>query len=126
MYYSLLTKIRNAGAAKKDTLKSSFSKTDFAVAKVLVQAKYAGDVQKKNVGKYPSLDIKLAYKGGKSVINGYKIMSKPGRRLYVDYRSLRPVKQGYGLAVISTSAGIMSGEDAKKNKLGGEYLFQVW
>ncbi|MBU6500791.1 MAG: 30S ribosomal protein S8 [Patescibacteria group bacterium] len=126
MYYDLLAKIKNAESAKKKTMTTSFSKMDFAVAKSLVQGGYLSDAQKKIVGKKNFLEVKLTHSKNSPALSGFKIISKPSRRLYVDYRSLSSVKQGYGLAIISTSKGIMSGKEAKKQKVGGEYLFQIW
>lgn len=126
MYYDLLVKIKNAEAAKKPSLTSLFSGMDFAVAEVLSKAGYIGGVCKKSVGQRNVLELKLAHGKNGPAVTGFKIMSKPSRRLYADYRSLRPVRQGYGLAVLSTSRGIMSNKDAKKQKVGGEYLFEIW
>jgi small subunit ribosomal protein S8 len=126
MYYDLLAKIKNAEAAKKTKLTVPFSKFDLAVAMVLVKAGYLSDVQKKSLNRKNFLEIKLVDAKKRPAVNGFKIISKPSRRIYIDYRHLRPVKQGYGLAVISTPLGVLSGQEAKKNKVGGEYLFQVW
>lgn len=126
MYYDLLAKIKNAEMAKKEKLTTPFSKFDLAVAKVLVKAGYLNDVQKKSSNRQNFLEIKLAGAKKKPAINGFKIISKPSRRIYVDHRRLRQVKQGYGLAVVSTPQGVLSGQEAKKKKVGGEYLFQVW
>ena len=126
MYYDLLAKIKNAEMAKKKKLTAPFSKFDLAVAKVLVKAGYLNDVQKKSSNRQSFLEIKLVDAKKRPVINGFKIISKPSRRIYIDYRRLSPVKQGYGLAVVSTPQGVLSGQEAKKKKVGGEYLFQVW
>jgi len=99
---------------------------DFAVAGILVKAGYLKDVQKKTIGKKNALEIKLAYMDDQPVLNDFKILSKPSRHFYTGYRKLKTVKQGYGLSVISTPSGIMSGKEAKKTKVGGEYLFEIW
>jgi len=124
MYYNLLPKLKNAIRAKKASLVVPYSKMDLAIARVLVLGGYLGDVQKKTTGRRGYLEIKLAK--GKSPINDFKIISKPSRRIYFDYRNLKPVKHGYGVGVVSTSKGIMSVSEAKKNKVGGEYLFEIW
>ncbi len=125
MYYDLLAKIQNAERAGKNEFTTSFSKMDFAIARVLVEAKYLVDAQKQNVGQKQYLEIKLP-KGSKHAITGFRIMSKPSRRLYIDCKSIYSVRNGYGMSVISTPKGIMSNRNAKKNKVGGEYLFQIW
>ncbi len=126
MYYDLLAKLKNAEQAKKETFLTPFSKMDLSVAKILSQAGYVGDVQKKNVGRREYLEIRVARGKKTHMLSDFKIVSKPSRRLYVGHENLRPVRQGYGIAVISTPQGLMNNKDAKKNKVGGEYLFEIW
>ena len=126
MYYDLLVKIKNAAQAKKEGLQTRFSIFDFAVLKALHGAGFIHDVQKKNVGKKSFLDIKLRYEGGKPAITGVRFLSKPGRRAYVGYRDVKAVRQGYGVSVLSTPSGVMTNRDARKKKVGGEYLFEIW
>ncbi len=126
MHYDLLAKIQNAERAKKESTTTRFSKFDFAVAKILKEEGYVGEVLKKTIGKLEYLEIKMP-KGKKArEINGFKIISKPSRHLYVGAQNLKSVRQGYGTAVVSTSKGVMSGKDARKNNVGGEYLFEIW
>ena len=124
MHYDLVVRIKNAENSEKNSLIANFSKVDFAIAKILAEAGYIKDVQKKTVGKKNFLEIKLA-RGGK-MINGFKIISKPGRRMYVGSEDIRTVRQGYGISVISTSKGVMNNKEARKQKVGGEYLFEIW
>ena len=124
MHYDLLVRIKNAERAGKDSLTANFSKVDFAVAKILVENGYIKDVQKKTLGRKNFLEIKLM-KGG-DAINGFKIVSKPGRRIYIGAEDIHTIRQGYGLAVIPTTQGVMNNKDARKKKIGGEYLFEVW
>ena len=124
MHYDLITRIKNAENSEKDSLTANFSKIDLAIAKILMETGYIKDVQKKTVGRKNYLDIKLA-RGGKT-IHGFKIISKPGRRMYVGVNDIRTIRQGYGLSVISTSKGVMSNKEARKQKVGGEYLFEIW
>ena len=126
MYYDLLAKIKNAGRAKKEAVFTPFSKMDFEIAKILVEKKYLTDVQKKNIDRKSFMEVKLAYRDGEPAISDFKIRSKPGRRFYIGYRDLRPVKGSYGLAILSTPKGIMENRGAKKTKVGGEYLFEIW
>jgi small subunit ribosomal protein S8 len=125
MYYDLLTQIKNAEAARRKSLRVSFSKLDLAVAEILVKHGFIKEVKRKMIGKKKFLDIDLRPKPATEVLQ-FKIVSKPSRHLYTKSKELFPVKQGYGLAVISTSQGIMTGGEAKKRRLGGEYLFEVW
>ncbi|HUZ93094.1 MAG TPA: 30S ribosomal protein S8 [Candidatus Paceibacterota bacterium] len=126
MYYNLLSQLKNAGQAKKESLLLPFSKMDFAVAKVLAETGYAGDVQKKTFGRREFIEVRVRRGKNGPVLNDFKILSKPSRRLYIGYENLKPVKQGYGIAVISTPNGVMSNKQARKQKVGGEYLFEIW
>jgi len=124
MHYDLLVRIKNAERAGKDSLTANFSKVDFAVAKILAESGYIKDVQKKTLGRKSILEIKLM-RGG-DAISGFRIISKPGRRIYIGAEDIHTIRQGYGLAVISTSQGVMNNKDVRKKKIGGEYLFEVW
>lgn len=126
MYYDLLAKIKNAELAKKDTVVTRFTKFDFAVANVLKDAGYLRDAQKTVLGRNEHIEMKLPKSKDGSKIIDFKIVSRPSRHLYVKTGELRVVKRGFGLSVISTPKGVMSGKDARKNKVGGEYLFEVW
>lgn len=126
MYIDLLTKVKNAQAVKAETLKTPFSNMDLIVAEMLVKNGYLDSVVKK--GRMPKriIEIKLKYEKGVGAISGIKIISKPSRRLYSKSARLRPVKQGYGTGFVSTSKGIMSNQEARKQNLGGQLLFEIW
>lgn len=127
MYTHLLAKIKNAQAVKKDSVKLPYSNMDFAIAELLSNHKFLDGAFKK--GRMPKrvLDIKLKYdKNGQGAVQGIKILSKPSRRLYAGYKELRPIRQGYGLLVLSTPKGVMDGKSARKQKLGGQLLFEIW
>lgn len=126
MYYDLLAKIKNAIRAKKESLVTPYSRMDFAVLKVLEDSGYIKSASRKEAGKRTMIEIKLAYDDGKSRISDFKILSRPSRHLYTGYKELSSVRQGHGLAVLSTPQGLMSNREARKNKVGGEYLFQIW
>jgi len=126
MYYDLLSKLKNASRAEKEKMVLPFSKMDLAVLVTLAEAGYIKGAEREAAGKKSVIAVRLAYKDKESVITDFKLMSKPSRRLYIDYRNLRSVRQGHGAAVISTSRGIMTDRQARKNKVGGEYLFQIW
>ena len=124
MYYRLLPEIKNALAAGKEKMTVPFSRMDLAVLEVLRDNDYLKSVEKEMIGKRSMITVRLEGKKRKEV--DFKLLSKPSRRFYSDYRSLHKVRQGYGLGVLSTPLGIMSAADAKKKKVGGEYLFQIW
>lgn len=126
MYIDLLTKLKNAQKAKKESLKVPFSTMDFAIAEILSARGFVGAVSKK--GRMPKrvLEIDLKYDGAKGAISGINFLSVPSRRLYVGYQELRPVKQGFGIALISTPKGILTNKEARKAKVGGQLLFEIW
>ena len=127
MYTDLITRIRNAQQAKKDFVKIMYTNESFAIAEVLARASYIDSVSKK--GRMPKriLEIKLRYgEDGAGAIRGASFISKPSLRRYVGYRELLKVKQGYGISVISTPKGVMTGSEARKEKVGGELLFAIW
>lgn len=127
MYLNLLTKIKNAQVVKKESVKLPYAEMDFVIAELLTKHKFLDGAFKKGRAPKRVLDVKLRYdKEGKGVIQGVNVLSKPSRRLYAGYKDLRPVRQGYGLLVISTPKGIMDGKSARQQKLGGQLLFQVW
>ena len=127
MYIDILTRIKNAQAARKEKLKVPYSKMDMAVLRLLNDHKFVHSVEKK--GRIPkrSIEIKIKYNAKKEgPITGIKFVSTPGRKIYAGYRDLKSVKSGYGLSVISTPRGIMTGQEARKSTVGGQILFEIW
>lgn len=127
MVVDLLTKIKNAQKAKKESMKVPYSNLGFAVAELLAKHHYVESAVKK--GRMPKrvIEIKLKYdQTGQGTIEEIKVLSTPSRRLYRGYKDFRPVRQGYGLAAVSTSKGIMTMQEAKKMKVGGQLLFEIW
>ena len=124
MYYRLLPEIKNALRAGKDKMTVPYSRMDLAVLEVLRDNGYVKSADKEVSGKKSVITIRLSGKKNEDV--EFKLLSKPSRRFYSDYRSLHRVRQGYGIGVLSTPSGVMSAADAKKKKVGGEYLFQIW
>ena len=127
MVADLLTRIKNAQKARKEVTKIPYANFDFAVAELLVKNNYLDSVAKK--GRMPKrvMEVKLKYdKTGRGVINEIKILSTPSRRLYSGYKEFHPVKQGYGLAAVSTPKGVMTTKEARRLKLGGQLLFEIW
>ena len=128
MYYDLLPKIKNAIQARKDKMVVPFSRMDLSVLNLLAENGYIKSAEKETTanGKKSVIVVRLGVKTKSAKVNDFKTMSKPSRHTYVDYRSLRPVRQGHGTGVLSTSKGIMTEKQAKKEKIGGEYLFEIW
>lgn len=126
MYYDLLTRIKNGQHARHESVQVPFSKFDFAVAKTLVDAGYATSAEKRTIGKRTVIEVVLKYKNDMPAMSDFRIVSKPSRRLYAGYGELKPVKQNSGVSVLSTPEGIMTNKEARKQKVGGEYLFEIW
>jgi small subunit ribosomal protein S8 len=124
MYYRLLPEIKNALRAGKEKMTVPFSRMDLAVLAVLAENGYVEGAEQVTTGNKNNIVIRLDSKKRKDV--EFKVLSKPSRRFYSDYASLHRVRQGYGIGVLSTPDGIMSATVAKKKKIGGEYLFQIW
>jgi len=122
----MLTRIRNAAAVKKPELVLPFSKIKFNVAKILEQEKYVSKVEEIKDGKFKEIRIVLDYKADHSIIKHIKRISKPGQRIYVSGKETPLVLNGYGIAIISTSKGVMTNKEAKKQNIGGELMCEIW
>ena len=123
----MLTRIRNANIATKDELYVPASKMNEALAGVLAKEGYIESFAREGEGVESAIHIVLKYgKGRERTITGLKRVSKPGRRVYAKRDGLPRVMGGLGIAIVSTSQGLMTDRDASKNKLGGEVLAFVW
>jgi small subunit ribosomal protein S8 len=126
MYWNLISQIKNGYMAQKEKVVVPFSKLDFEVCKILLKNNYIKSAEEKEINKKKFLEIKLLYHNKKPAMNDFKLISTPSRYIYKSYKDLRPVKNGYGIGIISTSKGLMTVEEAIKNKVGGTYFLQVW
>ncbi len=123
----MLTRIRNAGTAKHETVDVPASSVKSAIADILVKEGYVKSVQKIEDDKQGILRITLKYTANKKmVISGIKRISKPGLRVYANKEDLPKVLGGLGIAIISTSKGIMTDKEARKLGVGGEVMAYVW
>lgn len=121
----MLTRIRNAGAAQLPVVKCPHSRIKESAAQILKSEGYVTDVSVAGEQK-KEITIKLKFNGKKSVIEGLKRVSKPGLRRYVGSTEIPRVRGGLGVAVLSTSEGLMTDTQARKKNIGGELLFYVW
>ena len=117
----MLTRIRNALAAKHETVEIPASNTKKAIANILLNEGYVENVEVID-GVQGTIKITLKYDGNNKVISGLKRVSKPGLRVYVGTDEVPQVLGGLGIAILSTSKGIMTGKEAKKLHQGGEVL----
>lgn len=126
----MLTQLKNAQARGHNEAVLPFSKMKFAIVSILQEKGFVESVEKKKKktkkSEFDTLSIKLKYNNGVGAIDDIKLISKPSRRIYAGSGELKSVRSGYGISVVSTSKGVMSGENAKKAGLGGEVLFEIW
>ena len=123
----MLTRIRNAGTAKHETVDIPASGVKAAIAQILLDEGYVKGVEKIEDGKQGVIRVTLKYTANKKfAISGIKRISKPGLRVYASKEDLPKVLGGLGVAIISTSKGIMTDKNARKLGLGGEVMAFVW
>ncbi len=132
----MLNRIRNAQAVLKSTVDVPFSNLKYEIAKILEKKGFIAKVEKKGKKIKRIIEITLKYNGEKvtegegqqklPVISGLKKISKPGQRIYKKAKEIKPVKGGYGMAIISTPKGLMTDKEARKRKLGGEIICEIW
>ncbi len=124
----MLTRIRNANRARFKSVEVLHSKINVNIVKVLKKAGYIGGYDiKKNEKGYDVLNVYLKYPDTKNtIINDIQRVSKPGRRIYVKYDQIPKVLNGYGVAIISTSKGVITDKEAREKNVGGEVLCKVW
>ncbi len=122
-----LTRIRNANMMYMDKVEIPASKTKMALANILKDEGFIKDVEYIEDGKQGIIRLYLKYSGGKArVISGLKRISRPGLRVYARKDELPKVLGGLGIAVVSTSNGLMTDKNARKQGLGGEVLCYIW
>ena len=123
----MLTRIRNAQVAKHDAVVLPASNAKKAIAKILLAEGYVKSIDFIDDGPQGNIKITLKYVGGKQpVIAGLKKISKPGLRVYAKGAELPKVLGGLGIAIISTSKGLMTDKEARKQMIGGEVLAYIW
>ena len=123
----MLTRIRNGIAAEHETVVIPSSKMKVEIARILKQEGYINGYKVEGEGKDKAITVELKYGPEKQkVISGLKRISKPGLRVYAKGNEIPRVLNGLGIAIISTSKGLMTDRDARKNNLGGEVVAYVW
>ena len=123
----MLTRIRNANNAKHQTVDIPASNMKKAIAEILVEEGYVKSYQVIDDGKQGTIRVTLKYLAGKQkVIRGIRRVSKPGLRIYASCEDMPSVMNGLGIAIVSTSKGIMTGKKAQSLNVGGEVIAFVW
>jgi len=129
---NMLCVICNAEAVGKPTVTVPYSRLKYETAKILERKGFVLSVEKKSKKAKktekvrPCLEIALKYTQKIPAISGFKKVSKPGQRIYLSATDIRKVKQGHGIGIISTSKGLMTGGEARHQKVGGEMMCEVW
>jgi len=123
----MLTRIKNAGAVSHQTVSIPFSKIKVSILRILKREGFIEAFEKKGKKIRKSLIVKLRYtRNGGHYILGIQRVSKPGRKVYKKKTEIFPVKQGYGLMILSTPQGLMTNKEARKKGVGGEVMFKIW
>ncbi|MFT3774059.1 MAG: 30S ribosomal protein S8 [Minicystis sp.] len=123
----MLTRIRNAGLARHDRTEIPASRLKEAVAKILKSEGFIADVRPSEGEGAKKLTIVLKYgRDRQSAIDGVRRVSRPGRRVYVAHDRIPRVFSGLGISILSTSRGLMSDREARRQKIGGELMCEVW
>ena len=127
----MLTRIRNAQAVRQLEVAMPFSKAKMDIAKILQRRGYIENASKESKGNMADLRIILKYEKISAnkkapAITGIQRISKLGRRVYIKKGQIRKIKNGYGISIISTSRGVMAGDEARKQGVGGEIICEVW
>ena len=120
-------RLKNAGAIRKASVSVPYSAFKMAIAEKLKDAGFVAGIEKKGKKVKKTIDIKLKYDAhGAHVISGVKRISKPGRRMYKSVHEIHSVRYGKGALVLSTPRGVLTDKEARKQKVGGEALFEIW
>lgn len=123
----LLARIKNALKVRKNFTTASYSKLKLAILKILKEEKLIQNFKIKDNGVKKNFIIYLGYdENGEPLIEDLKRISKPGRRVYAGYRDLKPLRKGFAFRIVSTSRGIMTDKEARRRKLGGEIICEVY
>lgn len=122
----MLVAIKNAQAVGKETVVVPYSKLKFSIADVLAKEGFLSGVEKKGKGPKKFIIMNLRYVDDRPAISSISRVSRQGTRIYIGRKLIRRVKQGYGMAILTTPAGILTGEEAKKKGVGGEVICEVW
>jgi len=123
----MLTSIRNAQAARKETVSVPYSKIKMEIAKVLAKEKFIKEADHKGKKVNKIIDIVLNYDSfNRPAITSLKRVSKPSRRIYSPSSKIKKIRQGFGFQILSTPKGILSGKEARREKIGGEVICEVY
>jgi len=121
-----LTRLRNAAGVNKPKFDVPYSKMKGELVRILKREGYIADYELDTTGKFPVLHVQNKFVNKVAAVAGLKRVSKPGLRKYVNSTEIPRVLGGMGIAILSTSSGVMTGQEAKRKNVGGELLAYVW
>jgi len=122
----MLNRIRNAQAVVQPTVTIPFSNFKYEIAKILEREKFIEKIEKKGKKVKKFFEITLKYNDKIPAISGLKRISKPGQKIFLSAKKIKKVQSGYGIAIVSTSKGLMIDKEARKQNLGGEVICEIW
>ena len=122
---NLIISIKNASTAGKDYLNVPATKISNAILNVLKENNFIQDFSKKDKDS-KTIKVVLKYEDGSPVVTDVKRVSKNSKRVYQSTKEIKNIKRGYGISVLSTPNGVLSGQQAREQKVGGELLFEIW
>jgi small subunit ribosomal protein S8 len=120
-YIDFIMRIKNSNPRLNGDLKLPYSRMNMRIAQILIDNHYLKSAEKITIDKKNYLKVAL----GNKRIENVKFVSKPSRKIYIKSKDIKPVNHGFGLGIISTPKGIMTASQAKKDKIGGQYLFKI-
>jgi small subunit ribosomal protein S8 len=122
----ILNRIRNAQAVLHPTVNIPFSNLKYEIAKILVKNGFLEKAEKKGKKIKKIIEITLKYENKTPAISGLRRISKSGQRIYQGFQRIKRVRGGHGIVIVSTSKGLMTGKEARRQKIGGEVICEIW
>jgi small subunit ribosomal protein S8 len=123
----MFTRIRNAQAVKKETVNIPYSKIKMEIAKALLRSRFIKEINRRGRKNKKTIEIVLLYnESGKAAISRIKRISKPSRRFYSLVSKLYPFRQGFGMRILTTSKGVLTDKEARRERVGGEVICEIW
>lgn len=127
MYWDSIIRVKNGLERGHERVKVPYSSFDMNIFESLANKGYIESASRKGRGVKRIIDVKLKYDdNGKPAISGVRFVSRPSRRLYSGYKELKSSRQGFGHYILSTPEGVFADDEAKKKKVGGQVLFEIW
>lgn len=125
-HIDMIIRLKNGYMAEKKSVTAMYSRLNENILGILKKRGYVDTYEVLEDGNKKSLNIVLRYEGSQPAVRGVKLFSRPGRRQYIKTEKVRPVQGGLGLSLVSTSKGLMTDADARKNGVGGEVIVSIW